>query len=66
MKLHHIFLNRWMALLWSAGVVWMALDIAGPGETAAGNSEQTVVTDVTGAQVSNEQAEQVESIIANL
>ena len=66
MKLHHIFLNRWMALLWSAGVMWMALDIASPAETAAGNSEQPVVTDVTGAQVSNEQAEQVESIIANL
>ena len=66
MKLHHIFLNRWMALLWSAGVMWMALDIASPGETAAGNSEQPVVTDVTGAQVSNEQAEQVESIIASL
>ena len=66
MKLHHIFLNRWMALLWSAGVVWMALDIASPGESAAGNNQQAVVTDVTGAQVSNEQSEQVESIIANL
>ena len=66
MKLRHLFLNRWMALLWSAGVIWMALDIANPGETAAGNNQQAVVTDVTGAQVSNEQAEQVESIIANL
>ncbi len=66
MKLRHLLLNRWIALLWSAGVVWMALDIANPGETAAGNSEQSVVTDVTGAEVSNAQVEQVESIIANL
>lgn len=66
MKLRQLFLNRWMALLWSAGVVWIALDIAGPGETAAGNNQQAVVTDVSGAEVSNEQVEQVESIIANL
>ena len=65
MKLHHLFLNRWMALLWAAGVVWLALDIAGPGENMAGN-DQAVVTDVTGAEVSNEQVEQVESLIANL
>ena len=66
MKLHHLFLNRWMALLWSAGVLWIALDIADPGETAAGNNQQSVVTDVTGAEVSNAQVEQVGSLIANL
>lgn len=66
MKLRHIFLNRWMALLWAAGVVWIALDIADPGETAAGNNEHAVITDASGAEVDNEQVEQVESIIANL
>ncbi|MCY7279422.1 MAG: hypothetical protein LH610_00730 [Sphingomonas bacterium] len=65
MKLHHLFLNRWMALLWSAGVAWLALDIAGPDQSAVGN-DQAVVTDITGAEVSNEQVDQVESLIANL
>ena len=60
----HLFLNRWMALVWSAGIVWLALDIANPGERdPAGNQ---VTTDVTGAEVSNEQVDQVESIIAVL
>lgn len=30
-----IFKSRWMALVWAAGIVWFALDVAGtPGETA--------------------------------
>jgi hypothetical protein len=24
-----IFRNRWFALLWAAGIIWMALDVAG-------------------------------------
>jgi hypothetical protein len=25
-----IFRSRWMALFWAAGIVWMAIDVAGP------------------------------------
>ena len=57
-----MFTNRWMALVFAAGVIWMALDIANPGETAAdGNSH--VTSDVTGAKVTNEQ---VESLLSDL
>ena len=61
MKLSNLFLNRWIALVWAVGVVWMALDFANPGESVDGNNQ--VITDVTGTPVSNEQ---VESIFAKL
>jgi len=28
-KLTSLFRNRWMALLWAAGIVWMALSFVG-------------------------------------
>ena len=63
MKLSRIFTNRYMALVWAAGVVWMALDFANPGESAGSGNNQVTTTDVTGAEVTNQQ---VESIFANL
>ena len=42
-----IFRSRWWALLWAAGFIWFALEIAAPGDgTASGNA-----TDVTGAPI---------------
>jgi hypothetical protein len=29
MRTSSIFKSRWMALIWSAGIIWMAIDIAG-------------------------------------
>lgn len=29
MRTSSIFKSRWMALLWSAGIIWMAIDVAG-------------------------------------
>ena len=63
MKLSRIFTNRYMALVWAAGVVWMALDFANPGESTSTGNNQVTTTDVTGAEVTNQQ---VESIFANL
>ncbi|MDB5717247.1 MAG: hypothetical protein JWM38_674 [Sphingomonas bacterium] len=34
-----IFRSRWMALLWAAGVVWMAMEFAGSGDRAAQNDQ---------------------------
>ena len=65
MRLHQLFLNRWIALVWAAGVIWVALDISGTGETTVEGNNQTV-TDVTGASVSEEQVKQLEQTIANL
>ena len=46
-----IFRSRWFALLWAAGIVWMAVDIAGSatgGGEAPGNS---IATDALGEPV---------------
>lgn len=32
-----IFRSRWMALVWAAGILWLAYDV-GSSETADGNS----------------------------
>ncbi len=37
-----IFRSRWIALAWAAGVIWVALQVAGP--TESGN-EATPATD---------------------
>jgi hypothetical protein len=29
MRLSTIFKNRWMALIWAAGIIWFAYDFAG-------------------------------------
>jgi hypothetical protein len=53
MRTSTVFKNRWMALLWAAGIIWFAYDFAGsqPQETnASANAEQA--TDATGAPVS--------------
>lgn len=35
MRASSIFKSRWMALLWAAGFIWLALDIAGSHESPA-------------------------------
>jgi hypothetical protein len=37
MRTSSIFKSRWMALLWAAGFIWLALDVAG-SNTAPANS----------------------------
>jgi len=32
MRTSSIFKSRWMALVWSAGVIWFAVDVASPDE----------------------------------
>jgi hypothetical protein len=47
-----IFKSRWMAVIWAAGILWLAYDVAGSApqaDNSSGNAEQ--VTDVTGAPV---------------
>ncbi len=65
MRLHQLFLNRWFALVWAAGVIWIALDVSSAGQTSADGTNQ-VVTDVTGANVSDDQVKQIEQTIADL
>ena len=34
MRTSWIFRSRWIALLWAAGIIWLALSVAGPDEHA--------------------------------
>ena len=50
-----VFKNRWMALLWAAGIIWFAYDFAGsqPAATnASDNAEQP--TDPSGTPVTSD------------
>ena len=59
MRTSSIFKSRWMALIWAAGIIWFAIDVAGPDESAGNNAvaaEQP--TDVTGAKITDENMRQ--------
>lgn len=52
MKTSSVFKSRWKALLWAAGILWFAWDVASGAPQAddkATNAEQ--MTDATGAPV---------------
>ena len=65
MRMSTIFKSRWMALLWAAGVIWVAYDYAAPSgddsSNAAGNEVQ--VTDADGAPVNPNEAKQLEEAL---
>jgi hypothetical protein len=29
-----LFRSRWFALIWAAGIVWLAIELVGPGDAA--------------------------------
>ena len=53
-----VFKSRWLALLWAAGIIWLAIDVAGPDEARNGGTDASQPTDVTGATITNEDLEQ--------
>jgi hypothetical protein len=42
MRTSSIFKSRWMALLWSAGILWFAMDVAGGSDQS---SNETAIAD---------------------
>jgi len=42
MRTSTIFKSRWMALIWSAGIIWFAVDVAG---TRDDTPDQNITTD---------------------
>ena len=58
MRTSTIFKSRWMALLWAAGIIWLAVEFAGPDESAGNKAAAAAPTDVTGATISNEDLKQ--------
>ena len=58
MRTSTIFKNRWMALLWAAGIIWFAVDFAKPDDDAGNKAGAAAPTDVTGATITNENLKQ--------
>jgi len=52
-----LFRSRWAALIWAAGILWMAVDVAGyaPARKSdpAANASAPADTDATGEAVQN-------------
>ena len=46
-----IFRSRWFALLWAAGIIWMAVDVAGSASVGGTTPGQVGVTDAMGQPV---------------
>ena len=59
MRTSSIFKSRWMALIWSAGIVWLAVSVAGPDDSAGNNAAKAdQPTDITGARITDENMKQ--------
>ena len=65
MKTSTIFKSRWMALVWAAGILWLAWDVAGSApQDSSNNSDQA--TDATGASITPAQEKQFEQALNQL
>ena len=67
MKTSSVFKSRWLALLWAAGIIWFAYDIAESapkGDTNDVNAEQA--TEVTGTPITPEDQKTLEEALSKL
>jgi hypothetical protein len=53
MRFSTIFKNRWMALVWAAGIIWFAYDFAGSQPQESNGSANAEQTDATGSPVTS-------------
>ena len=67
MKTSSVFKSRWMALVWAAGIIWLAYDVAESAPSAdSNNAAAEQPTDVTGATITDEDAKKFEQAINGL
>jgi hypothetical protein len=70
MKHSTIFRNRWFACLWAAGILWFAYDVAGSAPQASDPSnaeaQASPLTDATGAEVTEQQAEELKKALDSI
>jgi hypothetical protein len=67
MKTSSIFKSRWMALIWAAGIIWFAYDMAESAPQAANSSDNAdQATDVTGAPITTENEKQFENALNSI
>jgi hypothetical protein len=67
MKTSTIFKSRWFALVWAAGIIWVAYDVAGSSpqdSNTSANADQP--TDVTGAPVTPDDEKKFQEVINGL
>jgi hypothetical protein len=67
MKTSTIFKSRWFALVWAAGIIWVAYDIAEGSAPTSNTSENAAqATDVTGAPVTPDDEKKFEQVLNGL
>jgi hypothetical protein len=68
MKNSTIFKSRWMALIWAAGIIWFAYDVASSSAPPANStdSNDVQITDASGAPVSPEEANKLQDALKGL
>ncbi len=67
MKTSTIFKSRWFALVWAAGILWVAYDIAeGSAPTTNSSDNAAQATDVTGAPVTPDDEKKFEQVLNGL
>ncbi len=66
MRTSTIFKSRWMALVWAAGILWFAFDVAGGSADSATETNAEQLTDVTGAPVSSDDAKRLQDAINSI
>jgi hypothetical protein len=57
MRTSTIFKSRWWALIWAAGIIWLAVDVAGTGKStasASNNQSSNTVADADGQAASSD------------
>jgi hypothetical protein len=67
MRTSTIFKSRWMALIWAAGIIGFAYDMAESAPQATNSSDNSEqATDVTGAPVTPENEKQFENALNSI
>ncbi|HEV2595189.1 MAG TPA: hypothetical protein VGU01_08330 [Sphingomicrobium sp.] len=63
MRMSSVFKNRWMALIWAAGILWFAYDFAGsaPPDQTPGNA----AGNASAGSVSTDDQNKVEQVLGN-
>ena len=60
-----IFKNRWWAVLWAAGILWVAYDVAGAAPSTDGGNN-VVGEDATGAAITTDDAQHLAQAINSI
>jgi hypothetical protein len=67
MRTSTIFKSRWMALIWAAGIIWFAYDMAESQPQASNSSDNAEqATDGTGAPITRDNEKQFDNIVNSL